>query len=65
MPVMATGATGQLALVPDDETAPTALVQSFSSSDVQIKLEHGPQIVSDRCSVETVERRLRQFGNVT
>ena len=30
MPVMATGATCQLALAPNDETAPTALVQSFS-----------------------------------
>jgi hypothetical protein len=40
MPVTATGASGQLALAPDDETAPTALVQSLFSGDVQIELQH-------------------------
>jgi hypothetical protein len=38
--MVAARAAGQLAFAADDETAPTALVQSFPSRDVQIELQH-------------------------
>ena len=47
--MVAAGTPSQLALAPNDETSPAALLDDLPSGEVEIQFQHsGPLIVSER-----------------